>query len=39
MPRPYVTLQGIARRTTFENGVAYSGQDFWEYLFQLHLLY
>ena len=39
MPRPYLTLQGIARRTTFENGVAYSGQDFWEYLFQLHLLY
>jgi hypothetical protein len=39
MPRPYVTLQGFVRRTTFENGVAYSGQDFWEYLFQLHLLY
>ncbi|MGH7742985.1 MAG: hypothetical protein ACRENS_13300 [Candidatus Eiseniibacteriota bacterium] len=39
MPRPYMTLQGIARRTTYENGVAYSGTDFWEYLFQLHLLY
>ena len=39
MPRPYMTLQGIARRTTFDDGVAYSGQDFWEYLFQLHLLY
>ena len=39
MPRPYATLQGIARRTVFTNGVAYSGTDFWEYLFQLHLLY
>jgi hypothetical protein len=38
-PRPYMTLQGIARRTIFDNGIAYSGTDFWEYLFQLHLLY
>lgn len=39
MPRPYVTLQGIVRRTIYDDGIAFSGTDYWEYLFQLHLFY
>lgn len=39
MPEAYVGLEGLVRRTTFDNGIAYSGQDFYETVLQLHLLF
>jgi hypothetical protein len=39
MPRPYMTLEALLRRTLYDNGVDYSGQDFTETALQLHLLY
>ena len=39
MPQAYVTLEALLRRTTYRNGVDYSGTDFDEALIQLHLLY
>jgi hypothetical protein len=39
MPQSYLALEFLERRTTFENGIAYSGNDFYESVFQLHLLY
>lgn len=39
MPQSYLTLEFLERRTTFENGIAYSGDDSYESVFQLHLLY
>jgi hypothetical protein len=39
MPRAYVTLEALVRRTEFDNGVDYSGRDFTETVLQLHLLY
>ncbi|HYQ96163.1 MAG TPA: hypothetical protein VER38_04055, partial [Candidatus Eisenbacteria bacterium] len=39
MPRSYMSLEALLRHTDFHNGVDYSGRDFTETLFQLHLLY
>lgn len=39
MPYPYLTLEGLLRKTEFENGVSFSGRDFTETVLQLHLLY
>src|SRR5258706_46044 len=39
MPQSYLALEFLERRTTFEDGIAYSGDDFYESVFQLHLLY
>ena len=39
MPQSYLALEFLERRTTFENGIAYSGDDSYESVFQLHLLY
>jgi hypothetical protein len=39
MPQSYMTLEALLRHTQYDNGVDYSGQDFTETLFQLHLLY
>jgi len=39
MPRPYATLELLVRRTRYDDGVAYSGDDFTETVMQIHLLY
>lgn len=39
MPRPYATLAALVRRTDYNNGVAYSGNDQTETVILLHLLY
>jgi len=39
MPRSYMTLEALLRRTEFDNGVDYSGRDLLETVLQLHLLY
>ncbi len=39
MPQSYLVLEFLERRTTFENGIAYSGDDAYESVVQLHLLY
>ncbi len=39
MPQSYMTLQALLRRTEYDDGVDYSGQDFTETVLQLHLLY
>lgn len=39
MPRPFLVLQADFRSTHIERGLALSGRDFDEGLFQLHLLY
>jgi hypothetical protein len=39
MPQSYLALEFLERRTTFDNGIAYSGPDFYESVIQLHLLY
>ncbi len=39
MPAPYVTVEGLLRRTTYERGPASSGPDEWETVLQLHLMY
>jgi len=39
MPRSYMSLEALLRHIDFQNGVDYSGRDFTETLFQLHLLY
>jgi hypothetical protein len=39
MPRSYATLEALFRRTTYDNGVDFGGQDFTETVLQLHLLY
>jgi len=39
MPRSFAVLQALLRRTTFENGISYSGRDTYESVVQVHLLY
>ncbi|MGE5175518.1 MAG: hypothetical protein ACM3JJ_04010 [Hyphomicrobiales bacterium] len=39
MPSPFVVLQAIYRRTTYRNGVALSGPDFYQTIAQVHFLY
>jgi hypothetical protein len=39
MPWPYATIEARIRRTSFEDGLAFSGEDFLETVVQLHLLY
>lgn len=39
MPQSYLTLEFLERRTTYDNGISYSGHDSYESVFQLHLLY
>ncbi len=39
MPKPFVTVEALVRATTFDDGVALSGEDYWETVLQLHLLY
>jgi hypothetical protein len=39
MPRSYVTLEALLRRTLYDDGVDYSGVNFTETVLQLHLLY
>ncbi len=39
MPHSYLALEGMLRRTRFENGISYFGRDAYETVLQLHLLY
>jgi hypothetical protein len=39
MPKPFVTVEALFRSTMFDSGVALSGEDYWETVLQLHLLY
>jgi Fe-S-cluster formation regulator IscX/YfhJ len=39
LAKPFVAVEALYRRTRFDDGVALSGEDFWEAILQLHLLY
>jgi hypothetical protein len=39
MPYPYLALEALLRKTTFENGVFYSGQNALETVLQIHLFH
>ena len=39
MPRSFLVLQALYRRTTFDSGSALSGSDFNEGVFQIHFIY
>ncbi len=37
--KPFVAVEALYRQTAFDDGVALSGEDYWQILLQLHLLY
>ena len=39
MPNPYLVLQAIYRKTSFRNGAALSGDDYYQTIVQAHFLY
>jgi hypothetical protein len=39
MPRPFLVLEALYRETNIQSGTVLSGNDSWESVFQLHLLY
>jgi hypothetical protein len=39
LPRAYVALEAMFRKTQYDDGIAYSGSDVFETVLQLHLLY
>lgn len=39
MPNPYLVLQALYRKTTFENGATLSGADYYQTIVQAHILY
>jgi hypothetical protein len=39
MPRSFLALEALYRKTTYEDGAVYAGDDSWETLLQFHLLY
>lgn len=39
LAKPFLAVQGLYRQTVYDEGTALGGEDFWETLVQLHLLY
>ncbi len=39
MPNPFLTIEALYRRSTFKNGPALSGNDFYQTILQAHFLY
>ena len=39
MPRPFLAVEALYRETHYQDGPLFSGDDSWESVFQLHLLY